>query len=79
MMSVRMDANTFNGTMDPKLFTDWISDIDRYFSQYETSEPRKVKLAKMKLVGATRLSWTNLECNEEAFGLPAGVTWEIMK
>lgn len=43
------------------------------------SEPRKVKLATMKLVGEARLFWTNLERNEQVLGLPAIATWDRMK
>lgn len=39
LKSVRLEAPAFDETMDPKIFTDWISDIDQSFKWYEMLEP----------------------------------------
>eukprot|EP00268_Persea_americana_P024504 TRINITY_DN23914_c0_g4_i3.p1 TRINITY_DN23914_c0_g4~~TRINITY_DN23914_c0_g4_i3.p1 ORF type:complete len:415 (+),score=60.05 TRINITY_DN23914_c0_g4_i3:201-1445(+) len=79
MKSVKIDAPTFDGRMDPQVFSDWLSDMDHYFKWYEMSEARKVKLATMKLVSQARIFWTNLEHHEQRLGLPAIDSWERMK
>lgn len=53
--------------------------MDQYFKWYELSEPQKVKLATIKLMGAARLFWTNLEHNEQALGSLVIATWDRMK
>lgn len=75
MKSMKLESPTFDSMMDPKVFNDWLSDMDHYFKRYEMSEPRKVKLATMTLVSHVRLFQTNLEHNEQLLGLPAIATW----
>ena len=61
LRSIRLDAPTFDGNLDPKIYIDWESDLDQYFEWYEMSEERKFKFAKMKLVRQARLFWGNVE------------------
>src|SRR4051812_26802733 len=42
--SVKIDAPTFDGSLEPQLFLDWLQQMDRYFSWYTMPEERKVKL-----------------------------------
>ena len=50
LRSIRLDAPIFEGSLDPKVYTDWESDMDQYFEWYEMSEERKFKFAKLRLV-----------------------------
>ncbi|KAL2513243.1 CCHC-type domain-containing protein [Abeliophyllum distichum] len=49
LKSIKVEAPSFEGQLNPKVFVDWLSDIDHYFQWYEMSEARKVRFAKMKL------------------------------
>ena len=59
--NVRLDAPTFDGSLDPKMYEDWEGDMDQYFDWYDMSEGRKFKFAKTRLVRHARLYWGNLE------------------
>ena len=49
-MNIRLDAPTFDGNLDPKVYVDWESDMEQYFEWFEMSKERKFKLAKLRLV-----------------------------
>ena len=34
---IKIDPLTFNGILDPKIFSDWIADLDYYFEKVEFS------------------------------------------
>ena len=72
-------ASTFDGSLDPKMYIDWESDLDQYFEWYEMSEERKFKFAKMKLVRQARLFWGNVERLYHQRGDRPIVTWRAMK
>ena len=61
LKSVKVEAPSFDGRIDPRAYSDWESDIDHYFEWYEMSDERKVRFAKMKLVGQARLYWVEVE------------------
>ena len=46
--SIKINAPSFDGTLEPQLFLDWIKEMDRYFKWYSMSEERKVSFAAMK-------------------------------
>eukprot|EP00268_Persea_americana_P009861 TRINITY_DN13956_c0_g3_i2.p2 TRINITY_DN13956_c0_g3~~TRINITY_DN13956_c0_g3_i2.p2 ORF type:complete len:164 (-),score=18.23 TRINITY_DN13956_c0_g3_i2:397-888(-) len=50
LKSVKVEAPSFDGQIDPRAYSDWESDMDHYFEWYEMSDKRKVRFAKMKLV-----------------------------
>jgi len=52
--NIKLEALTFDGELDPQLFLDLNSDMDHYFDWYDMSNERKVRFAKMKLVGQAR-------------------------
>ena len=68
MKIVKIDAPTFNGWIDLQVFSDWLSNMGRYFKWPKMSEIRKVEFATMKLVSRIRLFWTNLENHEQLLG-----------
>lgn len=51
MRSVKVEAPPFDGKLDPKVFLNWLSEMDAYFGWYDLSEARRVQFAKMKLIG----------------------------
>ena len=61
MRSVKIDAPTFDGTLNPSTFLDWLADMDHYFDWYAMSEDRRIRFAKMKLIGHAKLYWNNQE------------------
>ena len=61
LKSVKVEAPSFDGQIDLRAYSDWESDMDHYFEWYEMSDERKVRFAKMKLVGQARLYWVDVE------------------
>ena len=59
LRNVRVDAPSFDGTIDPIKFLDWLSKIEDYFEWYGLEDDRRVGLAKMKLLGQARTYWKN--------------------
>ena len=49
--SVKVDAPSFDGRLDPQIYIDWQLAMDRYFRWHDMSESRKIRLAVMKLMG----------------------------
>ena len=61
LKNIKLEALTFDGQLDLQIFIDWISDMNYYFGWYDMSDERKIRFAKMKLVGQARQYWTNIE------------------
>ena len=61
LRNIRLEAPTFDGSLDPKVYIDWEGEMDQYFEWYEISEERKCKFAKLRLVRQARLYWGNVE------------------
>ena len=61
LRNIRLDAPTFEGSLDPKVYVDWEADMDQYFDWYDMSEARRFKFAKIRLVRQARLYWENVE------------------
>jgi len=49
--SIKINAPSFDGALEPQLFLNWIKEMDRYFKWYSMLEKRKVSFAAMKLTG----------------------------
>ena len=54
LRNVRVDAPSFDGTLDPIKFLDWLSEIEDYFEWYGLEDDRRVGLAIIKLLGQAR-------------------------
>jgi len=50
LKSIKIDVPTFDGRHDPQLFLDWTQLLDKYFTWYDLTDPRKVKFTVMKLI-----------------------------
>ena len=79
LRNVRLDAPTFDGSLDPKTYIDWEGEMDQYFEWYEMSEGRKFKFAKTRLVRQARLYWGNVELLIGRRGDDPITTWRAMK
>ena len=44
----------------PQVFLDWIFDMNHYFDCYDIFDEKRIRFAKMKLVGKAHY-WTNVE------------------
>ena len=53
--SIRLEAPTFDGDLDPKLYIDWEREMDQFFEWYDLTEERKFRFAKTKLIRQARL------------------------
>ena len=76
---MRVDAPSFEGTLDPIKFLDWLNEIEDYFEWYGLEDDRRVGLAKIKLLGQARTNWKN---QEHTFRQRPGhrtATWAEMK
>ena len=72
---INVEAPTFDGRLDPKAFTDWIREMDHFFEWYNLSDDRKVRFAKMKLIGRAKLFWQSTEQRRQ----PPVTDWVEMK
>ena len=51
----RSEAPTFDGDFDLKLYIDWEKEMDQFFEEYDMTEEKKCRFAKLKLVCQARL------------------------
>ena len=58
---MNLEVPTFDGQLDLQVFLDWTSDMDHYFGRYDMSDERRIRFAKMKLIGQAKQYWTNVE------------------
>jgi len=52
---IKIDPPTFNGILDPKLFSDWVAYVDYYFDWYKFTEESRVRFARMRLTRSARI------------------------
>ena len=69
---------TFDGRLDPQLFPDWLRSVNKHFTCYPLSEPRKIKFVEIKLTGQASQYWTNVENMRVARLQRLTDTWELM-
>ncbi|KAK0595021.1 hypothetical protein LWI29_002629 [Acer saccharum] len=79
MRSIKVDAPTFDGEMNPKAYLDWEATMDKFFAWHNMSEERKVRFAKIKLVDQANLFWDNLEQELKDIGRAPIIHWVEMK
>jgi len=51
LKNIKIDDPTFDGCHDPQIFLDWTLQLDKRFTWYNLTEPRKIKFVAMKLTG----------------------------
>ena len=79
MKDIKVEAPSFDGQMDPTKFLDWLADMDHYFEQYDMSDERQVRFAKMKLLGQGKLYCTNYERLMARRNRAPVINWEEIK
>ena len=77
--SIRLEAPTFDGTLDTKVYLDWEREMDQYFEWYEMIEGRKFKFAKLRLIRQARMYWDNVERLVIQRGQDPIATWGDLK
>ena len=73
--SIKINAPSFDGALEPQLFLDWIKEMDSYFKWYSMSEEQKVSFVAMKLTGQASQYWANLKTLRELRGEHPIGTW----
>ena len=79
LKSVKIEAPSFEGQLDPTHFLDWLSDMDHYFEWYNMDDERRIRFAKIKLLGSAKLYWSNHERLMRRGGRAPVTTWDEMK
>uniref|UniRef100_A0A2N9ICA7 Integrase catalytic domain-containing protein n=1 Tax=Fagus sylvatica TaxID=28930 RepID=A0A2N9ICA7_FAGSY len=79
MRGVKVEAPTFDGCLDPWVFTDWLRQMEHFFEWYNWAENKKVRFAKMKLIGRAQLYWDEITNNLARRQEPPISDWPEMK
>ena len=61
MSKEKIEAPTFDTYLDPWVFIDWLRQMEKFFDYYHWAENKKVRYARMKLIGRADLFWEDLE------------------
>ena len=61
MSKEKIEAPTFDAYLDPWVFIDWLRQMEKFFDYYHWAENKKVRYARMKLIGRADLFWEDLE------------------
>lgn len=72
---VNVDVPAFEGTYEPQCFLDWLADMDHLFDWYKMSKVRRVRYAKLKLQGSTKVHWMSMERRLEEAGAHHDMVW----
>jgi hypothetical protein len=59
--NIKLNAPTFDGCLNPRVFTQWTRDMDRFFNWYGVLENRRVQFTNLKLTGTAQLFWESVE------------------
>ena len=79
MFKENIEAPTFDGCLYPWVFTDWLRQIEKFFDYYHWVENKKVRYARMKLIGRANLFWEDLEDTLRWRREPPITNWLEMK
>ncbi|GFZ08719.1 hypothetical protein Acr_20g0005270 [Actinidia rufa] len=75
-----MEVPDFEGKVNPTVFADWLASIEEYFDRYDMADDRRVRFAKMKLVGLAKIWWMGVvEGDIRRLGQPPISNWQEMK
>ena len=75
----RLEAPTFDGDPNPKVYYDWEGEMDQCFERFDMTEKTKFEFARFKLIRQAILYWRNVEKQIEHRGEVPVTTWEEMK
>ena len=79
MKGVKVEAPTFDGCLDPWVFTNWLHQMEHFFEWYNWAKNKKVRFAKMKLIGRAQLYWNEITNNLARRQEPPISDWPEMK
>ncbi|KAA8545287.1 hypothetical protein F0562_020071 [Nyssa sinensis] len=65
-----MDVPDFEGKLDPTVFSDWLASSEEYVDWYDMTDGRRLRFAKMKIVGLAKVWWTGVEGDIRRLGQP---------
>ena len=78
--NVNVEAPSFDGYPNPDKFLEWVEGMDKYFDYYyDWSDERRVRFAKLKLLGQAKLFWNRQEHLLSRHGRIPMITWNEMK
>ena len=75
MFKEKIEAPTYNGYLDPWVFTNWLHQIEKFFNYYHQAENKKVRYVRMKLISRADLFWENLEETFRRLREPPIIDW----
>ena len=61
MSKEKIEAPTFDGCLDPWVFTDWLRQMEKFIDYYHWAENKKMRYTSMKLIGKADLFWEDLK------------------
>ncbi|KAF3976745.1 hypothetical protein CMV_000101 [Castanea mollissima] len=64
---------------NPQVYNDWVQEKEHFFEWYDFSEDKKVRFAKMKLVGRAKLQWDSVVNHLCKTRQPPITLWEEIK
>ena len=79
MSKEKIEAPTFDGCLDPWVFIDWLRQMEKFFDYYHWAENKKMRYARMKLIGRVDLFWEDLEETLRQRREPPITDWLEMK
>ena len=77
--NVRIDAPSFDGSLDPNKFFNWLTEFKEYCEYHKMKDDRWVGLARMKLEGQARNFWRNQEHLFRRQFRDQSITWAELK
>ena len=75
----RLEAPTFDGDPNPKVYYDWEGEMDQYFDWVDMTEKIEFELARFKLIRQASVYWRNVEKLIKRRGEFPVATWKEMK
>lgn len=76
---VKLDLPEFSGDMDPEVFLEWVSGMERVFEYKGFDEKKKYKLAIMKMSKYAAIWFDNLKAQRRRNEKEKIDTWEKLK
>ena len=79
MFKEKIEAPTFDGCLDPWVFTNWLRQMDKFFDYYHWAKNKRVRYARMKLIRRADLFWEDFEDTLRRRHEPPVTDWLEMK